>query len=59
MNKELILSELDEAKDDYNLADVELTMEDAERVIELCEGGMERTEAIAKVLEGIYWERYK
>jgi hypothetical protein len=54
MNKETILSELNEKRKEHDLEGVELTLEDADEVIELINSGMEKDAAIHQVLNGIY-----
>ena len=54
MNKEWILSELNNRKKYYDLDGVEITEEDVENVIELINGGMNELTAITQVLNGIY-----
>jgi hypothetical protein len=54
MNKEIILSELNEKRKEHDLEGVELTLEDADEVIDLINGGMEKDAAIHQVLNGIY-----
>lgn len=54
MNKEWILSELNDRKKYYDLDGVEITEEDVENVIELINGGMNELTAMAQVLNGIY-----
>lgn len=54
MNKEIILSELNEKRKEHDLEGVELTLEDADEVINLINCGMEKDAAIHQVLNGIY-----
>lgn len=54
MNKEIILSELNEKRKEHDLEGVELTLEDADEVINLINSGMEKDAAIHHVLNGIY-----
>lgn len=54
MNKETILSELNEKRKEHDLEGVELTLEDADEVIGLINSGMEKDAAIHQVLNGIY-----
>jgi hypothetical protein len=54
MNKETILSELNEKSKEHDLEGVELTLEDADEVIDLINSGMEKDAAIHQVLNGIY-----
>lgn len=54
MNKEWILSELNDRKKYHDLDGVEITEEDVENVIELINGGMNKNSAIDQVLEDIY-----
>ena len=54
MNKEWILSELNNRKKYYDLDGVEITEEDVENVIELINGGMNELTAMTQVLNGIY-----
>lgn len=54
MNKEIILSELNEKRKEHGLEGVELTLEDADEVIDLINSGMEKDAAIHQVLNGIY-----
>lgn len=54
MNKETILSELNEKRKEHDLEGVELTLEDADEVIDLINSGMEKNAAIHQVLNGIY-----
>jgi hypothetical protein len=54
MNKEIILSELNEKRKEHDLEGVELTLEDADEVIDLINSGMEKDAAIHQVLNGIY-----
>lgn len=54
MNKEWILSELNDRKKHHDLDGVEITEEDVENVIELINGGMNKNSAIDQVLEDIY-----
>lgn len=54
MNKEIILSELNEKRKEHDLEGVELTIEDADEVIVLINSGMEKDAAIHQVLNGIY-----
>ena len=54
MNKEWILSELNDRKKYYDLDGVEITEEDVENVIELINGGMNELTAMTQVLNGIY-----
>jgi hypothetical protein len=54
MNKETILSELNEKRKEHDLEGVELTLEDADEVIDLINSGMEKDAAIHQVLNGIY-----
>lgn len=54
MNKEIILSELNEKRKEHDLEGVELTLEDADEVIDLINGGMEKDAAIHQVLNVIY-----
>ena len=54
MNKETILSELNEKRKEHDLEGVELTLEDADEVIGLINSGMEKDVAIHQVLNGIY-----
>lgn len=50
MNERIILDKLESEKNKYDLKGVELTLEDAENVIELINGGMTEKDAIAQVL---------
>jgi hypothetical protein len=54
MNKEIILSELNEKRKEHDLEGVELTLEDVDEVIDLINSGMEKDAAIHQVLNGIY-----
>lgn len=54
MNKEWILSELNDRKKHHDLDGVEITEEDVENVIELINGGMNELTAMTQVLNGIY-----
>lgn len=54
MNKEWILSELNDRKKYYDLDGVEITEEDVENVIELINGGMNELTAMTQVLNSIY-----
>ena len=55
-NQELldeIICELDDFKDDYDLAGVEITYDDAQQVIDFMNDGATRDQALDAVLSGI------
>lgn len=54
MNKEAIISELNEKRKEHDLEGVEITEVDADEVIDLINSGMEKDAAIHQVLNGIY-----
>lgn len=53
MTTEFIISELEHNKRYYDLNGVEITLEDAENVIDLIQGGMTMDMAVDEILTGI------
>ena len=53
MTTEFIISELEHNKRYYDLNGVEITIEDAENVISLIQGGMTMDMAVDEILTGI------
>ena len=53
MTTEFIISELEHNKRYYDLNGVEITIEDAENVINLIKGGMTMDMAVTEILKGI------